>query len=116
MKKLFVVLVASFSGFSANAQYLTFGSGVMTCGQYIESRKNNALEASLVGAWLAGYLTRYSRDNGIDALSTDVPSMLQWIQNYCEENPLRNVAYAAARLTVHFEESGLITYLPPEQR
>lgn len=119
MRKGLIALVVMFLSCASHAQYLTFGMGVMSCGEFLQARKDDSLDASLMSIWLGGYLTRFSRDDGVESLSTDMPSMLQWIQNYCEDNPLRNIAYAAARLTVYLEEHGLVVHLqevsPPRE-
>ena len=91
-------------------EYVTFGQGVTSCGQYLEDRKGDSLDAKLASLWLQGYLTRFARDERIAEVSTDVPSMMQWIENYCRDNPLRDFAYAAAMLTRHLSDAGLVKH------
>ena len=112
---LFALLVFCCPAATAGS-YLTFGHGNTTCGAYLEEREKEevTLEHVYASSWLHGYLTRFSRDNRVDSISSDIPSMLQWIENYCRDNPLRNFAYAAAILTVHLQDNDLVIYSEPD--
>jgi hypothetical protein len=69
------------------------------------------MEAKLAYLWLQGSLTRFSRDERIDSIELDLPSMMLWIETYCINNSDRNFAYAAARLTVHLQDQELMKYV-----
>ena len=110
--RILCLLITIFLVCLAEAQetYITFGHGMVSCGQYVEARRKDNLDSGLSRLWLNGYLTRFSRDERIDTFEIDLPSMMLWIESYCIENPFQNFAYAAARLTVHLQEQELVTY------
>lgn len=117
MKRLLVsvslILNLSASSVSFAEGYITFGIGNHSCGKYVENFKKDAsIDRGLYGIWLSGYLTRFSRDNRVDQVKTDIDGMERWLLNYCKQNPLKNVAYASAMLIRHLEEQGLVEYLP----
>ncbi|MFT5717703.1 MAG: hypothetical protein ACI9T7_001899 [Oleiphilaceae bacterium] len=88
---MFIVL-ASISSFAMAADFLLVGNG--SCGQWVETRKNSL--SNQTEAWLAGYLTCLVSGTGYDVLvSRDAASMYLWMDKYCAENPLNQVALGA---------------------
>jgi len=114
MRILFLIItIFLVSQAEGQEDYITFGaSGVASCGTYVDNRRaDDSLDAGLASIWLTGYMTRFARDNRVDTVELDIPSMMLWIENYCLENAHRNFAYAAARLTVYLQEEELVTYV-----
>ena len=95
-----LIAVLLISG-TAWAQYTAFGGGRESCGRWTE-QKNAARGARVqFEQWLGGYLTAYSFwvEKGSGPVSYgDHVGALAWLDNYCQEKPLKNVAYAAERL------------------
>jgi len=110
--RILFLLITIFLATQAEAQegYITMGSGMTSCGQFVEDRREDNMDSKLSWLWLQGYLTRFARDERIDSFEIDLPSLMLWIESYCIENPFRNFAYAAARLTVHLQEEELVTF------
>ena len=86
---------------TAWAQYTAFGGGRESCGRWTE-QKNAARDARVqFEQWLGGYLTAYSFwvEKGSGPVSNgDHVGALAWLDNYCQENPLKNTATAAEQL------------------
>ena len=106
---LAAVLLAVFliSG-TAWAQFTAFGGGRESCGRWTEVKNvapptgQRSTTARLqFEQWLGGYLTAYSQwvEEGSGPVSDgDHDGAIAWIDTYCQENPLKNVAYAAKQL------------------
>ena len=76
--------------------------GAADCGQWLDFRKDTASRTNGVEFWVMGYLSALSfstnkefweSGNGLSA-----QQVMYWIDNYCRENPLSNVARAADTL------------------
>ncbi len=113
MRKTFVIAVLLsvllISGTAWAAQpgnYLLFGAGQESCGQWTKDKKTNGPGYWQLTQWVSGYLTAYSRwvERGQGPVSevTDAGGRA-WVDNYCRDNPLDRVAKAAARLIVAIE-------------
>lgn len=77
--------------------YKTFGD--RSCGQWL-SRSSNGFEETAVQGWLMGYMTGLATaTTSIDLLaSTDAPSVMAWVDNYCRANPLNKITDAGVKL------------------
>lgn len=96
------VLLAVFliSG-TAWAQYTAFGGGRESCGRWTEQKTAARNARVQFEQWLGGYMTAYSFwvEKGSGPVSySDPVGAIAWFDNYCQENPLKNVAWAAAAL------------------
>ena len=95
---LAVLLTAASTG--ALAQTL-FGAGTVTCGKYLELRKENNKEIDHLNVfWIMGYVSAYnvwSHEKAIDHLP-DPESVLAYFDRYCRDNPLRQLVDAADKL------------------
>jgi hypothetical protein len=52
--------------------------------------------------WMSGYITHYNfitPDTYDIVVNTDFQSIYLWLDNYCRDNPLDNLAYAMNALT-----------------
>ncbi len=99
-----MVLSALCWGDHANASdikgsYMIYGSGTASCGTWIESRK--MISNGVGPQWLAGFLTAFNlygyweEDIG---KGIDINGLAGWIDNYCKNNPLDNLARASEAL------------------
>jgi len=104
-----VVLVVFLISGIAWAEYRAFGGGRASCGEWTEDKNAAPLagqRASLrrfqLEQWIGGYLTAYSQwvEGGSGPVSdTDnFVGATAWLDNYCQENPLNEVAEAAVQL------------------
>jgi len=95
------VLLAGFliSGTAWAAQEVSvFGAGLKSCGQWTKYVPEDGPRYWQMTQWLSGYLSAYSlwvEDGSGPVTETDIHGAVAWVDNYCQENPLKNVATAA---------------------
>ena len=98
-----IALLAAISQtISAKEVQVIAGVGASSCGQWIEGREYKELDGMLV-SWVQGFLSgmnlqRYAETKQEMAPIPDSGSLLAYIDKYCRENPLRDVAYGAVEL------------------
>lgn len=93
-----LVLVGMLLGVSPAWSSVTL-MGNLTCGRWVENRKEDGFPSALSTAWLAGYVSGLAAVSGSHFLRvTDSESMHLWTDKYCHENPLDSVADAANAL------------------
>jgi len=102
------VLLAVFliSGPVWAAKYQVFGFGLESCGAWLSAKETNSLDKTFYHAWIGGYLTAYSLwvEKGSGPVGKiDMPGARAWIDNYCRNNPLKDVAKAAQLLIYAIE-------------
>ncbi len=76
--------------------------GPITCGKWVEFRKEDSWEATTYRAWIAGYITAYNKQtpNVFHIMgSTDLESVELWMEKYCQENPLKDLSNGMRALT-----------------
>lgn len=65
------------------------------CDDYISARRNTSgVFYAQISFWVSGYLTAYNTlaSDTYDILgSTDHKGAMLWLENYCKENPLKNL-------------------------
>ncbi len=95
MKKLFCLLVAVFAfaiTCKANAVEL---SGVRSCEQWLQQRKASAMASYVTENWILGFLSGIATESHRDFLKDiDNEQIYLWIDNYCLNNPLKNLGDA----------------------
>ncbi len=129
-----IVAVFAFSQAEAQGTYAIYGVGKNSCGMWLEGRdkfagksavpvsETGALAVTDAGAlavtrmreqWVIGYVSAFNlwgpwpegwpevRDIG---KGTDEAGMLVWIDNWCRDNPLEQVASATEVLIGHLRE------------
>ena len=111
--------------------YATYGQGTVSCGKWLEGRSQvagkttfdlsalSAVEGTAIlnhvmrMSWLHGYISGFNRwgplpqqpDKVRDiAVGTDYAGYAAWIDNWCRDNPLENLADAAGQLIWHLRE------------
>lgn len=78
-----------------------FAQGAVSCGKWLELKREGGMMRSTLGLWLAGFVSganayRRGKKNYIEG--TDMDSAMLWIDKYCTENPLSNSGNAAHAL------------------
>lgn len=109
MKKInFATLILTIlCGISVNAG----ATGVMqigtpSCGNWVKEGINNSAMGGAYFYWLSGYLSGMAVATNKDILrDADTASIVLWMDNYCKENPLRHVDYAANELFTELKRS-----------
>jgi hypothetical protein len=91
-----------------NVTYGVSGFGNKSCGYWLESRRKKGWHEAIVKAWVNGLLTGVNfsisttRSSSTDlATGTDHDGRAAWMDNYCSQNPLHNIAAAAVGLVIH---------------
>jgi len=102
-----IVLVLSFAittpvtAIDKNKQYGSLGK--ISCGKWIVARKTMGLDEIARIWWISGYITAYNGQTPdvFDILgNTDAESAHLWMDKYCQENPLSNLAEGMKGLTI----------------
>jgi hypothetical protein len=97
---LLTLLILSLDSFAMNEEgsYATLGQGTRSCGSVIEIYESkDEFSKRLIHEWINGYLTalNYSKSGVYNiAKGVDLGGRSKWIQNYCNENPLKQLATA----------------------
>jgi len=98
---LAVTLAALSPSVHAQSRMIVMGSGNVSCGAWTEHRRRAVVLALSEEAWVQGFVTAYNAyvapDGGLQA-SIDAAGVAGWMDNYCQANPLDNVAVAAQHL------------------
>jgi len=101
-----IMLVLSFaittSATAADSKRVYVTQGVRSCGEWVKNRKIASWEDSVMRAWIAGYITAYNLQTpDVKSIlgSTDLESVLLWMDKYCQENPLKGLAQGMQVLT-----------------
>ncbi len=79
-------------------EYSVFGTATKTCGSWTEAKEANLGKRVIFHEWINGYMTAYSlwvEDGSGPVNDSEGPGNWAWIDNYCQENPLKTVADAA---------------------
>src|SRR5712691_7550859 len=99
---IFILVLAVFLPFTAQAQsdveVFVIGAGISSCGTWIETRQKPAQHYQYL-QWVLGFITSsnwYSYNNGPQAKPLDVKAVVAFIDQYCRNNPLHSLTYAAA--------------------
>ena len=83
----------------ANGFYAT--NGVKSCAIFLQEFEKKSWGQIAIQAWLAGYITAH---NSISPRTyqilgnSDLLGAELWVKNFCEKNPLKNLADAAESL------------------
>jgi hypothetical protein len=75
-----------------------YGEGSESCGKWLATDHNGAMSYRM-GEWILGWVSAAGYYNVQGALRISDPYALTgWVDKYCREHPLDNLAIAAARL------------------
>ena len=98
---LLVLLVTPLAGrcVDTNGRYVAYGYGADSCGTFLEARGTKT-DTSYI-PWVTGYLTAvdttYPITYGILG-SSDIDRAMLWLDDYCDQHPLRQFAIAVYTL------------------
>jgi hypothetical protein len=83
-----------------------YGAGTASCGKWLADRQTLTHNVEL--NWVLGFLTASENFFGELHLPmprhTDAPAVAAWVDKYCRENPLKNVADASANLVIELSK------------
>ena len=79
------------------------GAGALQCGEFLADLERVGGEAEIVNmSWMQGYLTGKNIARGAAGLPfldlTGPEGQFRYVKNYCEENPLKIVAFGVENL------------------
>lgn len=104
---LLLIPVSTFASDASGRFGILFPSSENTCGTYVTARDGARAGAhgreNMYANWLTGFITAYNMqtpDNYDVAASTDVPSMMLWLENHCRKHPLESFDDAVNALVI----------------
>ena len=86
-------------------EFTVYGAGTTSCGKWLADRQNLSHHVEL--NWVLGWLTSSSyfiealrplNPNGGGLRHTDANAVEAWLDKYCRENPLKNIADGSLNL------------------
>ena len=79
--------------------------GVISCGDWVKNVREKNLSEDLQSIWLNGYLSGAASASGDDVLKgASTASLLLWVTNYCNINPLENSSAAGNELFLELKK------------
>lgn len=89
---------ALLSGTADAANSLTY-MGAKSCGEWVKRRAEKGWPAIVLGHWVTGFLSGIAVGNNNDILKgAEGESLMLWMDNYCQDNPLDDTWDAAQQL------------------
>jgi hypothetical protein len=83
-----------------------YGAGTASCGKWLADRETPMHPVEL--SWVLGFLT--ASENFLGELHlpsprhTDANAVAAWVDKYCRENPLKNIADASPALVIELSK------------
>jgi len=103
MKLLRAMIVMVTIGFSTNSSAVIV-DGAASCGQWAAGSVARSWAHIADTAWVLGYLSGKAVNSGADVLrNTDKASIVLWMDNYCNRNPLKDVGDGADSLFIELK-------------
>lgn len=97
----YLVVIVALTVACGNAQAVTV-MGAHSCGDWLKFKPVNREKEwprMVAEAWLVGYLSGAASGQDKDALkNTTASSLFVWMDNYCQSNPLDNIADGGNKL------------------
>lgn len=80
-----------------------YGYGSDSCGQWLEARSGNQVNALAASSWLSGYVSAVGVAQKRDALNGKrMADAEYWVEGYCRDNPQRKVVLAVEAMLAAF--------------
>ncbi len=105
MKKLILITVLVLISFNTRGDWAVKGEGAFGCPEYVSAKRSNSPKLYSSITWVQGFITgvNYQRALGKDSHSFigqdfSPTSMVGWLENYCRENLVDDLADAAEAL------------------
>jgi len=102
MKQLLVLIVLVLI-LTANeaASYSRLGAGTASCGAWTAFRHEGSMSARALSSeqWVLGFIDGITEESGgtLDPFNgVEAWNVWEWIDNYCQANPLKSIAEAAS--------------------
>jgi len=95
------VLLIGGTAWANKDTYRSFGAGTESCGRWTMVKEARSQANVVFKQWINGYLTAYNgwvEFGSGNVEKTQPEGAWAWIDNYCQDNPLNDVAWAAAKL------------------
>lgn len=110
MKNIIWISALSLLTTTAQADWAVRGEGNFSCPDYVEARRLNSKELFSSISWVQGFITgvNFERAASSDTDSTigrDFPtaSIVNWLEDYCRDNPQDYLSDAAEALFINLE-------------
>jgi hypothetical protein len=90
-------------------QFENLGIGNDSCGQWTQSRREIGYRWQGYVSWVQGFLTAINlfADETHDVTrGIDSDGLVSWIDNFCQQHPLENIAFAAQQLLSELKSRG----------
>jgi hypothetical protein len=100
---LVTAVIASTSVSVPVSAYTVFGSGVDSCGIWMDDKTNKPAIYNLKRMWVLGFVSGSGWVEG-RTYEGDHHGMIGWIDNYCKAYPLKNISDAAQILVLELEK------------
>ena len=103
MNKLILIIALALVSTGAWG-YTSQGAGTDGCGKYVAEKQKNSITHYKEIAWVQGFITggnsERERNGGDSQIAKEVgaESIALWLENYCQENPLRSLTEATEAL------------------
>ena len=97
----FLLLSSMCPAWSADNTGGYFSRGAQSCGAFLDDWKKGQMLG--YSAWIAGYITAFNRlePNTYNIAHQDTQgSLLLWMENYCRQNPLKDLDDGMTQLTL----------------
>jgi hypothetical protein len=82
------------------------GPGTISCGKWIEQRREAGVVMYGSEDWVLGFLSGYNEYSSTDGRltsDTDADGAMTWLDNYCQAHPLDKLATATTALVAALE-------------
>ena len=101
MKRLAFVFLLMTSDFAA-AEGRLFGEGWLKCNEFLEDVKTNFASVKFQMSWVNGYLSgrSLSEKQPMDSEKHNFLEILEYMKNYCEQNPSQYFVFGVEQLYV----------------
>ena len=101
MKRLAFVFLLMTSDFAA-AEGRLFGEGWLKCNEFLEDVETNFASVQFQMSWVNGYLSGRSLSEAqpMDSEKHNFLGILEYMKNYCEQNPSQHFAFGVEQLYV----------------
>ena len=111
MKNIIRIFALSLLTMTAQADWAIRGVGNFSCPDYVEARRLNSKKLFSSVSWVQGFITgvNFERANASDTdsfVGRDFPttSIVNWLEDYCRDNPQDYLSDAAEALFKDLQE------------
>ena len=96
----FTLLVVSLTlpSFGAQAQTMSYGQQDVSCDSWTQDRELDGIRSHQYQAWVTGFISGAEWTSPLATADTDAGAIVGWTDQYCAENPLHDLHFAATVL------------------